>query len=189
MQCARAIPVTWLGSGSCQARTSSLNTNEWMNTHMFSYTFVGYNVSVGENILQLSLSSNFVLHSANLSRTYTWSPEHTLIALLENKKTSALLLNFKCNMKQCNKIRHYHCRLQSSGDLAVRLCVISNRRFETARWSHLQRSKCPWRMLHGPLNSLQNLGTNHPETWCHIPEEQRPQVLPREDLTSHFSTV
>ena len=32
MQCARAIPVTWLGSGSCQARPSRLNTNEWMNT-------------------------------------------------------------------------------------------------------------------------------------------------------------
>ena len=31
MQCARAIPVTWLGSGSCQARPSRLNTNEWMN--------------------------------------------------------------------------------------------------------------------------------------------------------------
>ena len=30
MQCARAIPVTWLGSGSCQARPSRLNTNEWM---------------------------------------------------------------------------------------------------------------------------------------------------------------
>jgi len=29
MQCARAIPVTWLGSGSCQARPSRLNTNEW----------------------------------------------------------------------------------------------------------------------------------------------------------------
>ena len=31
MQCARAIPVTWLGSGSCQARPSRLITNEWMN--------------------------------------------------------------------------------------------------------------------------------------------------------------
>ena len=31
MQCVRAIPVTWLGSGSCQARPSRLNTNEWMN--------------------------------------------------------------------------------------------------------------------------------------------------------------
>ena len=30
MQCARAIPVTWLGSGSCQARPSRLNTNEWI---------------------------------------------------------------------------------------------------------------------------------------------------------------
>ena len=30
-QCARAIPVTWLGSGACQARPSRLNTNEWMN--------------------------------------------------------------------------------------------------------------------------------------------------------------
>ena len=29
MQCARAIPVAWLGSGSCQARPSRLNTNEW----------------------------------------------------------------------------------------------------------------------------------------------------------------
>ena len=29
MQRARAIPVTWLGSGSCQARLSRLNTNEW----------------------------------------------------------------------------------------------------------------------------------------------------------------
>ena len=29
MQCARAIPVTWLGSGSCQAWPSRLNTNEW----------------------------------------------------------------------------------------------------------------------------------------------------------------
>ena len=30
MQCARAIPVTWLGSASCQARPSRLNTNEWI---------------------------------------------------------------------------------------------------------------------------------------------------------------
>ena len=30
MQCARAIPVTWLGSGSCQAWPSRLNNNEWM---------------------------------------------------------------------------------------------------------------------------------------------------------------
>ena len=28
MQCARAIPVTWLGSGSCQARPSRLNIND-----------------------------------------------------------------------------------------------------------------------------------------------------------------
>ena len=33
MQCAKAIPVTWLGSGSCQARPSRLNTNEWMNSY------------------------------------------------------------------------------------------------------------------------------------------------------------
>jgi len=33
MQCASAIPVTWLGSGSCQARPSRLNTNDWMNKH------------------------------------------------------------------------------------------------------------------------------------------------------------
>ena len=32
MQCARAIPVTWLGSGPCQARPSRLNTNEWIDT-------------------------------------------------------------------------------------------------------------------------------------------------------------
>ena len=31
MQCARAILVTWLGSGSCQAWPSRPNTNEWMN--------------------------------------------------------------------------------------------------------------------------------------------------------------
>ena len=32
MQCARAIPVTWLGSDSCQARPSRLNNNnEWMS--------------------------------------------------------------------------------------------------------------------------------------------------------------
>jgi len=31
MQCARAIPVTGLGSGSCQAQPSRLNTNEMMN--------------------------------------------------------------------------------------------------------------------------------------------------------------
>jgi len=31
MQCARAVLVTWLGSGSCQTRPSRLNTNEWMN--------------------------------------------------------------------------------------------------------------------------------------------------------------
>jgi len=30
MQCARALPVTWLGSGSCQAQPSRLNTNEWL---------------------------------------------------------------------------------------------------------------------------------------------------------------
>ena len=29
MQCARTIPVIWLGSGSCQARPSRLNINEW----------------------------------------------------------------------------------------------------------------------------------------------------------------
>ena len=34
MQCARAIPVTWLGSGSCQARPSRLNTNEWRSNLM-----------------------------------------------------------------------------------------------------------------------------------------------------------
>jgi len=33
MQCARAILVTWLGSGSWQAQPSRLNTNEWMNTN------------------------------------------------------------------------------------------------------------------------------------------------------------
>ena len=32
MQCARAIPVTWLGSDSCQARPSRLNTNDWIIT-------------------------------------------------------------------------------------------------------------------------------------------------------------
>ena len=31
MQRARAKPVTWLGSGSSQARPSRLNTDEWMN--------------------------------------------------------------------------------------------------------------------------------------------------------------
>ena len=35
MQCARAIPVTWLGSGSCQARPSRLNSNEWKNCFGF----------------------------------------------------------------------------------------------------------------------------------------------------------
>ena len=35
MQCARAIPVTWLGSGSCQARPSRLNTNEWIQWFQF----------------------------------------------------------------------------------------------------------------------------------------------------------
>ena len=36
--CARAILVTWLGSGSCQARPSRLNTNEWMNeSHVTKY--------------------------------------------------------------------------------------------------------------------------------------------------------
>jgi len=34
MQRARAIPVTWLGSGSCQARPSRLNINEWMNIYI-----------------------------------------------------------------------------------------------------------------------------------------------------------
>jgi len=34
MQCARAIPVTWLGSGFCQARPSRLNTNEWILTKL-----------------------------------------------------------------------------------------------------------------------------------------------------------
>ena len=31
MQCARAISVTWKGSGSCQTRPSRLNTNEWIS--------------------------------------------------------------------------------------------------------------------------------------------------------------
>ena len=34
MQCARAILITWLGSGSCQARPSRLNTNEWMCVYL-----------------------------------------------------------------------------------------------------------------------------------------------------------
>ena len=40
MQCARAIPVTWLDSGSCQARPSRLNTNEriYIYTHTHTHT-------------------------------------------------------------------------------------------------------------------------------------------------------
>ena len=39
MQCARAITVTWLGSGSCQARHSRPNTNEWISQMFNVYTF------------------------------------------------------------------------------------------------------------------------------------------------------
>jgi len=34
MQCARAVTVTWLGSGYCQARPLRLNTNEWISREM-----------------------------------------------------------------------------------------------------------------------------------------------------------
>jgi len=40
IQCARAIPVTWLGSGSCQVRPSRLNTNEWNNIYVHMYVYV-----------------------------------------------------------------------------------------------------------------------------------------------------
>jgi len=39
MQFARAIPVTRLGSGSCQARPSRLNTNESILTYLLTYLF------------------------------------------------------------------------------------------------------------------------------------------------------
>jgi len=37
MQGARAIPVTWLSCGSCQARPSRLNTNEWINYYTWLF--------------------------------------------------------------------------------------------------------------------------------------------------------
>ena len=40
MQCARAMLVIWLGSGSCQARPSRLNINEWTNSDRWFYYFV-----------------------------------------------------------------------------------------------------------------------------------------------------
>jgi len=42
MQCARAIPVTWLGSGSWKARPSRLNTNEWMNEFWLCFYNLGH---------------------------------------------------------------------------------------------------------------------------------------------------
>ena len=40
MQCARAIPVTWLGSGSCQAWPSRMNTNEWRTDIYIIYIYI-----------------------------------------------------------------------------------------------------------------------------------------------------
>jgi len=46
--CIRAIPVSWLGSGSCQARPSRLDTNEWwisssrMSVHFERWVSVYY---------------------------------------------------------------------------------------------------------------------------------------------------
>ena len=37
MQCARHIPVTWLGSGSCWAWPSNMNTNEWSTDIYYIY--------------------------------------------------------------------------------------------------------------------------------------------------------
>jgi len=47
MQCARAIPVTLLGSGSCQARPSRLNTNEWIYIYIYIYICICTRVGRG----------------------------------------------------------------------------------------------------------------------------------------------
>ena len=59
MQCARAVPVTWLGSGSCQPGLLRLNTNEWMN----EYTEQVPQTSTELNWLR---SSSLVLAALNL---------------------------------------------------------------------------------------------------------------------------
>jgi len=56
MQCARAIPFTWLGSGSCQARPSRLNTNEW-------YIYIYVCVCVFIYVLFICLFLDFVRRS------------------------------------------------------------------------------------------------------------------------------
>jgi len=53
MQCARAIPFTWLGSGSCQARPSRLNTNEWI-------MYIGPCIIVIVEELKTKLMSEFI---------------------------------------------------------------------------------------------------------------------------------
>jgi len=63
MQCARAIPVTWLGSGCCQAGPLRLNTNEWIyEVYVFKMSWVLENRGDG------SYSLNRLSHA--VVRTY-----------------------------------------------------------------------------------------------------------------------
>ena len=58
MQCARAIPVTWLGSGSCQPGLDGwILMNEWMKRTIFKCKLKQY-FGVIPRKLSLSLSSN-----------------------------------------------------------------------------------------------------------------------------------
>jgi len=92
MQCARAIPVTWLGSGSCQAGPSRLNTNEWRELCLKKYTFyfilMLYLNTRGCPLLRSSnflLISHLLLYSrpalvGALSDSPNWRPVSTFVS-------------------------------------------------------------------------------------------------------------
>jgi len=110
MQCARAIPFTWLGSGSCQVQPSRLNTNKWMNitpiwTKEYKHTLCGS-----------SLNSSL------------WTPAH-FIMLLWNVPHKKTVLCFLWNDSDwldvcCNLAPNCHGNLRlNQHEHKIKLCT------------------------------------------------------------------
>ena len=104
-----------------------------------------------------------------------------LISLLAKDQPSELSLNFNCKRKQCNMVRHYHCRLPSSGNLTMRQGVISNMFRDNAVVSSLTL-KMSVIIASCTTKLSPNIG-HQLSSWCHISEEWRPQVQRREGQT------
>ena len=91
MQCARAIPVTWLGSGSCQARPSRPNTNEWMNEYI---KLTSLDIQVPWNLTSVTMRKVRTLRSIRNFKCLTlggsFNTRHPIVFRKLNNKGNAV---------------------------------------------------------------------------------------------------